>query len=88
MGTAVAIIYEPIQVAVTEAGQVWLEVHADAYRQGPESSARVRQLLAEAGAEALAASEVVDAALRRRAGRAVEIGAAVGLLVPPPTSLP
>ena len=88
VGTPVAIIYEPIQIAVTEAGQVWLEVHADAYRQVPESSARVRQLLAEAGAEALAASKVVEAALRRRAGRAVEIGAAVGLLVPPPTSLP
>ena len=83
VGTAVAIIYEPIQVAVTEVGEVWLEAHADAYRQVAES--RVQQLLADAGAEGLADSEVVEAALRRRAGRAVEIGAVVRLLVPPPT---
>lgn len=87
-GTSVAIIYEPIQVAVIGTGRVWVEVHADAYRRLRNPGARLRQLLADAGADDHAAAAAAGAAVRRRAGRAVEIGDLHRSGIPPPTGVP
>jgi L,D-transpeptidase ErfK/SrfK len=51
VGLPVRIVYEPVLLAKTPEGAVWLEVHGDAYRTGQDPVARVRALALEAGIE-------------------------------------
>lgn len=51
VGLPVRIVYEPVLVAKTPDGAVWLEVHRDAYRKGQDPAAKARVLAREAGIE-------------------------------------
>jgi L,D-transpeptidase ErfK/SrfK len=86
VGTTVAIIYEPILVARTETGQVWVEIHTDAYRHLSDPAGRARQLLVDAGVDGASAARLVADMLPRLPGRAHEVGRAIAPS-PPRTTL-
>jgi L,D-transpeptidase ErfK/SrfK len=87
VGTTVAVIYEPILVARTETGQVWIEIHTDAYRRIGDPVTRARRLLVEAGVDGASAVRIVADMLPRHAGRAHEVGRAVAPSPPPTTRI-
>jgi L,D-transpeptidase ErfK/SrfK len=72
VGTAGVLTYEPVLFAVID-GRVWLEVNPDPYRRVANSVARVRALAAAEGATEMTDWAAVEAALRRREGRAIDV---------------
>ncbi|MDF1553293.1 MAG: LysM peptidoglycan-binding domain-containing protein [Deferrisomatales bacterium] len=46
-GTAVEVVYHPVKLAVTPAGEIWAEAHGDVYGQGFPDTAEVLEALRE-----------------------------------------
>ena len=73
VGSPVTIVYQPVLVAGVE-GQVWLEVHRDAYRRGGNLSTVAGDLLRDAGVADALGAESVRRCLQERSGRVCKIG--------------
>jgi len=87
VGLPVRIVYEPVLVAKTPDGAVWLEVHRDIYRTGQDPVAKARALAADAGIEGeidwTVAAEV--AAKREGSPRRIDRGASAASVPGEPT---
>jgi L,D-transpeptidase ErfK/SrfK len=75
VGSPVTIVYQPVLVAIDEEGQVWLEVHRDAYGSGGDLSRVASDLLRDAGVADALEVESVRRCLRDRRGRPCKVGA-------------
>ena len=73
-GTAVNIVYLPVKVAVTPAGEIWVEAHPDVYGAGAPTAASVTEVLAACGLLSAADEAVLFAILQDRLGVARTIG--------------
>ena len=72
VGSGGVLEYEPVIMAAID-GRIWLEVHPDPYRRVTNPVARARAIAASLGATDQIDWSVVDAALRRRDGRAEDV---------------
>lgn len=68
VNTAGEIIYQPIKVAVTDDGRVFLEVHRDVYKKSGDLAAEARRLLINGGVAERVSWDKVEAVLKRRSG--------------------
>jgi len=69
------IVYRPVLLARTADGRVWLEANPDAYRREPGSLGDVRELARLQSIDEATIDWIrVEAALKRRAGNAVDVG--------------
>lgn len=66
-------IYEPVLVAVTGDGAVFLEVHPDVYRRVPDALDLANDLLDRAGVLSRVSAEAVKRAVAAREGIAIEL---------------
>lgn len=73
-GTAVNIVYLPVKVAVTLAGEIWLEAHPDVYGAGTSTATSVADVLGTSGLLSAVDEEVLLAILEDRVGVARSIG--------------
>jgi L,D-transpeptidase ErfK/SrfK len=73
VGTPVQIIYEPVLVAQSVDGRVWLEVHPDAYRRTGDVLRRALTLVDSELPLARLDADRLRECVARRAGRACEI---------------
>ncbi|WP_049759769.1 L,D-transpeptidase family protein [Pelobacter propionicus] len=67
------IIYQPVKLAVTEEGRVFLEVHHDAYGRGVELHALARQLIERRNIADLVDWNKVESVVKRREGLAEDV---------------
>ncbi len=72
-GDAGRAIYEPVLVAVTSDGRVFLEVHPDVYRRVPDALDLANDLLDRAGVLRRVRAEAVTRAVAAREGIAIEL---------------
>jgi hypothetical protein len=73
VGTPVEIIYEPVLVARTAEGTIFLEVHPDVYRQGRDPSRLVQAVVAASGLESGVSRERIEQVIQERDGVAREV---------------
>jgi L,D-transpeptidase ErfK/SrfK len=73
IGTPVEIVYEPVLLARTEGGRLFLEVHPDVYDRAPDARETVRQLAERNGLTSVPDEDLVERELRDCAGVAREI---------------
>ena len=73
IGTPVEIVYEPVLLARTEEGKIFLEVHPDVYRRAPDPRRAVRVLAERQGLEAELDWALVEERIRERGGIAGEV---------------
>lgn len=73
IGTPVEIVYEPVLLARTEEGRLFLEVHPDVYDRGPDAREIVRQLAERNALTSLPAEDLLEREIRDCAGVAREI---------------
>ena len=73
IGTPVEIVYEPVLLARTEEGRLFLEVHPDVYDRAPDARETVRQLAERNGLTSAPDGDLVDREIRDCAGVAREI---------------
>lgn len=66
VGTQGEIIYEPVKVALTNEGRIFLEVHRDIYKKRPSLDSEVRKLLDGRGLSGRVNWEKVDKVLREK----------------------
>ena len=69
VGTPVHIVYEPVLVAIDEAGRVWIEVHRDAYRRAGDLEQAALDLVRKAGLADRVDAREVERCVRERRGR-------------------
>jgi L,D-transpeptidase ErfK/SrfK len=74
VGSPVIIVYQPVLVAIDEEGEVWMEVHRDAYGRSDPLSRVATDILRNAGVTHLNGAESVERCLRERRGRACKVG--------------
>jgi lipoprotein-anchoring transpeptidase ErfK/SrfK len=67
------IIYQPVKLAVTEEGRVFLEVHHDAYGKRGELQELARQLIEKRNIADLVDWDKVESVVRRREGLAEDV---------------
>jgi lipoprotein-anchoring transpeptidase ErfK/SrfK len=67
------IVYQPVKVAVTREGKVYLEVHRDVYNRVKDLRLEAERLVAARGGAELVDWDKVDLALRRQAGVAIDV---------------
>lgn len=67
------IIYQPVKLAVTEEGRVFLEVHHDAYGRGVELQELARQLIEKRNIVDLVDWNKVESVVRRKEGLAEDV---------------
>ena len=72
VGTAGVLIYQPVVLAEID-GRVWLEAHPDEYRSFGDALAGLRAAADRAGLGAVIDWPLVDAVVRQRRGRAVDV---------------
>jgi L,D-transpeptidase ErfK/SrfK len=73
VGTQGEIIYEPIKVAVTSEGRVFLEVHRDIYKKLKPIDAEVRMHLEKRGLSSRVNQGKVDRAVQEKSGLAEDV---------------
>jgi L,D-transpeptidase ErfK/SrfK len=73
IGTPAEIVYEPVLLARTEEGRLFLEVHPDVYDRAPDARETVRQLGERNGLTSLPDADLVEREIRDCAGVAREI---------------
>jgi L,D-transpeptidase ErfK/SrfK len=73
IGTPVEIVYEPVLLARTEDGRLFLEVHPDVYDRAPDARETVSQLALRNGLTSLPDGDLVEREIRDCAGVAREI---------------
>lgn len=76
------IVYEPIKVAVTEKGRIFLEVHDDVYGKIKDLEGEARALLAKKGVEGQVAWQKVRRLLKKKSGMPEDV------TLPPPVPAP
>jgi len=74
VNTAGEIIYQPVKVAVTDDGRVFLEVHPDVYKKAMDLEQETRRLLTEKEVAGRVSWDKVEAVLKKRSGLPEEIG--------------
>ncbi len=67
------IIYQPVKLAVTEEGRVFLEVHQDAYNRGMELQDLARQMIEKRKLSEQVDWDKVESVVRRREGLAEDV---------------
>ena len=72
VGTAGELIYQPVILAEID-GRVWLEAHPDHYRRFGDAMTSLREAADRAGLGAVIDWALVDAVVRQRRGRAVDV---------------
>ncbi len=75
IGTPVEIVYEPVLLARSEDGAVFLEVHRDVYRRAPDPIEAVKALAAREGLDAAVDWALVGERVRKREGLATDVSA-------------
>ncbi len=73
VGTKGEIIYEPIKIAVTAEGRVFLEVHRDIYKKLKSMDTEAKMRLQKRGVSSMVNWEKVDKAIRERSGLAQDV---------------
>ncbi|HLN79769.1 MAG TPA: L,D-transpeptidase family protein [Thermoanaerobaculia bacterium] len=73
IGTPVDIVYEPVLLARTGNGRIFLEVHPDVYERAPDARESVRQLADRNGLTSDLDPDLVEREIRESAGVAREI---------------
>jgi L,D-transpeptidase ErfK/SrfK len=73
LNTPGEIVYQPVKVAVTREGKVYLEVHRDVYNRVKDLRLEAERLVAARGGAELVDWDKVDLALRRQAGVAIDV---------------
>jgi L,D-transpeptidase ErfK/SrfK len=73
VGTPVEILYEPVLVAATPDGRVFVESHRDVYRHAGDPEPRLRALLKTGGLAERVEWDAARGVLRAREGVAREI---------------
>ncbi len=68
------IIYQPVKVAVTDDGRIFLEVHQDVYKKNGNLATEARRLLTNSGVAERVSWDKVKAVLKRHGGRPEEVG--------------
>jgi len=70
------IVYRPLLLAQDRDGRIWFEANPDVYRRGPGSLDAVREMARRQSIDERAIDwPRVEAAMKRRAGNAIEVGA-------------
>ncbi len=67
------IIYQPVKMAVTGEGRIFLEVHADVYKKNRNLEGEVKRLIAANGAESKVDWNKIRASLKAKSGKAEDI---------------
>ncbi|MBW1716452.1 MAG: L,D-transpeptidase family protein [Deltaproteobacteria bacterium] len=74
IGTMVKIIYQPVKMAITDEGKIYLEVHPDVYRRGIRPLSIIQSLAASKSLETYLDWEMVSQVIREKAGVAINVG--------------
>ncbi len=74
VNTAGEIIYQPVKVAVTDDGRVFLEVHRDVYKKSRDLAKETRRLLTDGGIAERVSWDKVEAVLKKRSGIPEDVG--------------
>lgn len=88
VGTPVRVVYEPLLVAKTGEGAIWLEVYRDRYRMSPEPVATLRALAARAGIETEIDWTLAGSVIAEEAGTPRRIDRGAAWNVPPSEKTP
>ena len=73
VGTQGEIIYEPVKVALTNEGRIFLEVHRDIYKKLPSLDSEVRKLLDRRGLSGKVNWEKIDKVLQEKPDTAEDV---------------
>ncbi|HYN10917.1 MAG TPA: L,D-transpeptidase family protein [Vicinamibacterales bacterium] len=73
VGTTGEIVYQPILLARSDDGTIWLEAHPDVYRRSPDALATVRELAGQEEFEADMDWQIVRSVLRARQGAPIDV---------------